>query len=344
MKGSLSIAVLSLLGSLSSTVHGAALPQDSKSKPVIPGIFPDPSIIQVGKTWYAFATNARGETKDHVGPNVQISTSPDGKKWTSPDGKQDALPHPGCWVNKGAAKTNGPDVWAPHVVELPNPRGFHDSQFVMYYAAEAKGSNRHCIGAAVSTNIEGPYLARAEALVCPPGKESATDPAGFQDKDGKLYVVYRTDGPSTPIMMQGLRDDGVTPEGVPKQILARDAGDAPLIQAPSLVLYENVYYLFFSEQCNFQDSNWRTSYATSQALFGPYKKFAQPLIAPGGTYGLVSPGSAMIATEAMNTSDPKQKLFKMAFHAWVEGKRSMFIGDVTLNKGTASFKLESAGY
>lgn len=352
MKGSFSIAVLSLLGSLSSTVHGSVLPRDSKPKPVIPGNFADPSIIHVGNAWHAFATNAKRDTNNR-GPNVQMSSSPDGKKWTKPDGKTDALPDPGCWVDKGP---DGPDVWAPHVVELPNPHKFRDSQFVMYYGArEAKGLHRHCIGAAVSTKIEGPYLARAEALVCDSDKGGAIDPAGFQDSDGKLYVTYKIDGNvighggtcnnmkdpivPTPIMLQGLRDDGVTPEGEAKQILDRGAGDGPLIEAPSLIKYENIYYLFFSSQC-VTDTNYDTSYATSKNLCGPYVKTDRPLIVAGGALDLVGPGSAMISPEPISTSDPNQKVFRMAFHAWVDHKRSMFTGDVTLNNGVATIKMD----
>ena len=347
MKGSLGIALFSLLGTLSSTVHGSVLPRDAKPKPVIPGNFADPSIIQVDNKWYAFATNDRAEAKNHGGPNVQISTSPDAKKWTKPDGKTDALPDPGCWVNKGPLGTDGADVWAPHVVQLPNPHKFRENQFVMYYAAkEAKGLHRHCIGAAVSTKIEGPYLARAEPLVCDSDKGGAIDPAGFQDSDGKLYITYKIDGNAighggtcnnmkdpivpTPIMLQGLRDDGITPEGAPRQLLDRDAGDGPLIEAPSLVQSDHIYYLFFSSQC-VTDTNYDTSYATSKNLCGPYVKTSQPLIVAGGGLGLVGPGSAMA------TPDGKQ----MVFHAQVDQKRSMFIGDLTLKNGVATIKVNS---
>ena len=358
MKGSVSIAILSLLGTLSSTVHGSVLPRDSKPKPVIPGNFADPSIIRVDNKWFAFATNARGDTKDHSGPNVQISTSPDGKKWTKPDGKTDALPNPGCWVDKGAPGTDGADVWAPHVIELPNPHKFREGQFVMYYAArESNGLHRHCIGAAVATKVEGPYLARSEPIVCASDKGGAIDPAAFQDSDGKRYVTYKIDGNAighggtcnnmkdpivpTPIMLQGLRDDGVTPEGDAKQILDRDAGDGPLIEAPSLVKFEDIYYLFFSSQC-VTDTNYDTSYATSKDLCGPYKKTDRPLIVAGGDLGLVGPGSAMAAPDVFTAANGKDKFLKMAFHGWVDHKKAMFIGDLTLKNGVATIKVDSA--
>ncbi len=341
MKGASGIALLSLLGTLSTTVHGSVLPRNAQPKPVIDGNFADPSIIKVGNTWYAFATNDRGDAKDHKAPNVQISTSTDFKKWSKPDGKEDALPDPGCWTNKGPLGGQGADVWAPHVIELPKTH-----KFVMYYSArQAENSNTQCISAAVSTNIKGPYLARPQPIACHTSQGGAVDPAGFQDSDGKLYVAYKVDGnskghggkcgntvkpiQSTPIMLQGLRDDGLTPVGEPKQILDRDDPDGPLVEAPSLIKEDGTYFLFFSSQCT-TDSNYDTSYATSKELCGPYKKTNKPLLVAGGDLGLVGPGSSMITPNGEN----------IAFHAWVDKSRSMFTGSLSFKGDTVSVKVE----
>ncbi|MCJ1367689.1 hypothetical protein MMC16_006823 [Acarospora aff. strigata] len=358
MKGSFSIVLMSLVGTLSSTVYGNVLPRTTKPKPVIPGNFADPSIIGVGNTWYAFATNDRGSAKDHRGPNVQISTSADFKKWSTPDVKKDALPDAGCWTYKGkeadkkASVSDGPDVWAPHVVELPNPKNFRESQFVMYYSARsAEGGHPLCISAAVSTKIEGPYLPRSQPIACHPKEGGAIHPAGFRDSDGKLYVVYKVDGNAkgnggvcnnskdpikpTPIMLQGLRDDGVTPvAGDLFQLLDRDNrhnNDGPLVEAPSLVKRDGTYFLFFSSQCSF-DANYDTSYATSKKLCGEYKKTDKPLLVAGGDLGLVGPGSSMII--------PNGTL--IAFHAQVEQKRSMFVGSLSYNGDRVTVKVEGS--
>ena len=42
---------------------------------------------------------------------------------------------------------------------------------------------------------------------------------------------------STPIMLQEMEADGVTPTGNPVQILDRGPYDGPLIEAPALILH-----------------------------------------------------------------------------------------------------------
>lgn len=349
MKGASSIALFSLVAALSTTVSGSALlPRNVKPKPAIEGNFADPSIIKVGDTWYAFATNNQGDAKDHKAPNVQISTSKDFKIWSKPNIKEDPLPDPGCWTQKGPLGIgNDADVWAPHVVELPNPHKLPESQYVMYYSArQADKPHVQCISAAVSTHIKGPYLPRSRPIACHTTGGGAIDASGYQDSDGKLYVLYKVDGNAkghggtcgnsvkpiqpTPIMLQGLRDDGVTPVGEPKQILDRDDNDGPLVEAPDLIKKGDTYFLFFSSQCA-TASNYDTSYATSKSISGPYKKTNKPLIEAGGDAGLVGPGSSMVTPDGE----------KIVFQAWVNKARSMFTGSLTFKGDRVSIKIES---
>lgn len=54
----------------------------------------------------------------------------------------------------------------------------------------------------------------------------------------------------TPIMLQRMLKDGVTPDGPPIQILDRIAEDGPLVEAPDIVRSkEGIYFLFFSSGC-----------------------------------------------------------------------------------------------
>lgn len=120
------------------------------------------------------------------------------------------------------------------------------------YAANSKTEKTHCVGAATATAPQGPYTPQSKPIACQTAGGGAIDPAGFKDSDGSLYVVYKVDGGhlggggpcgngdeshGTPIMLQKLNSDGVTPTGNPVQILDRDANDGPLIEAPSLVLH-----------------------------------------------------------------------------------------------------------
>ncbi|CAD6571184.1 MAG: hypothetical protein ASARMPREDX12_006496 [Alectoria sarmentosa] len=257
--------------------------------PVITSDFADPAFINVGGTYYAFATTNGAQ-------NIQIATSPDFDTWTVTG--DDALRSIPSWSTG--------ETWAPDVIQIA------DGSFVLYFAAASStNTNMHCVGTATSLTVEGPYTASDTAFACPLDQGGAIDPAGFTDSDGSLYVVYKVDGNSlggggtcgngdgaysTPIMLQGVEADGITMTGTATQILDRGTSDGPLIEAPSLVLVSGTYYLFFSSNC-YNGPEYDTSYATASAVGGPYTKASSPLLVSGGDGGaLNSPGSATVGS------------------------------------------------
>lgn len=170
----------------------------------------------------------------------------------------------------------------------------------------------HCIGAATSSNILGPYEPAARPLACPLVQGGAIDPAGFLDpKTGNLYVVYKVDGNSlntghgacggpdadgfyhpTPIMLQQVsNEDGITPIGEAKQILDRGQHDGPLVEAPNLFYNatSGLYFLTFSSNC-YATELYDIAFAYSTCVDGEYIKsayalmttFTGPIVAPGG--------------------------------------------------------------
>lgn len=61
----------------------------------------------------------------------------------------------------------------------------------MYYCATtAADFERHCVGAAFSQNILGPYIPQEDALICPMSQGGAIDASGFDD-NGQRYIVYK---------------------------------------------------------------------------------------------------------------------------------------------------------
>ena len=76
--------------------------------PVVDLNFPDPAIIHINGTSYAFATNNRGVGGKTI--HVQMATSTDNETWTYLQGR-DALPDVGSWATGGR-------VWAPDVVQV----------------------------------------------------------------------------------------------------------------------------------------------------------------------------------------------------------------------------------
>ena len=184
----------------------------------------------------------------------------------------------------------------------------------MYYADEILGNPaHHCLGVATSKNVLGPYDPVDTPFACPIDQGGAIDADGFQDVDGKRYVVYKVDGNSighggecmnavapivpTPIMLQAVAADGITPIGGPSEVLDRDDFDGPLIEAPSLHrTAEGIYFLFFSSNC-FSGPLYDTSYATSRSIYGPYTKSDLPLFITGDGPDMRGPGGSDIVKD-----------------------------------------------
>lgn len=308
--------------------------------PVIESDFPDPSIIKVGNTWYAFGTQS---LYDYKNIKVQVASSPDFTTWTLHE-NHDALRTLGAWVD-----ASNPLVWAPDVVALD------DGSFILYYSATTKtaGNGRfHCIGAARATNIEGPYDSVSDSpLVCPTDQGGAIDASAFRDIDGKRYVLYKIDGNAighggvcnneveplvpTPLYAQRVdEDDGVTFLGEPFFLLDRDDRDGPLIEGPALVRQPNGnYVLFFASQCYTSD-RYSESYAVSADLGGPYEKARFPLLVSGTPAGVWGPGHADVDWDTSH----------MAFHGYasseaVGGRRSMYVATVSYDGNAQTVNL-----
>jgi beta-xylosidase len=210
---------------------------------------------------------------------------------------------------------------------------------VLYFAGALKGSNgqTHCIGTALSNSIIGPYSQSIQILACPGNEGGAIDPDGFRDVDGTHYVTYKVDGNargsgglcnngnypqrSTPLMLQKVARDAITPVGMPIQLLDRDDNDGPLIEAPSLTRIGNKYYLFFSSNC-YSTPLYDTSFAVSNSITGPYTKRG-PMILSGDLGGLVAPGGADVTPDGAF----------MAFHAGGVGSRFMHTARLSFDKG-----------
>ena len=321
----------------------------SDNKPVINTNFQDPSLIEVDGTWYAFA-GANGNSK---GINVQVATSPDFSTWTLRKG-YDALPVLGAWHVPHAGH-----LWSPDVSQLA------DGTFIMYYAADRnlKGHHsQHCIGAATSPNIMGPYMPLNETFACNLKVGGAIDPDGFidlPDPDQARYVVYKIDGNSighggfckntkkpivpTPIMLQKVASDGYTKIEEPVELIRNIPSDGPNIEAPALIYdpTRQLYILFFNAHC-FTTLTYRILYATSKTLLGPYTRGEKPFLASGYTKADVhSPGGIDFNANSKNYT-------KFVFQAdlnleWFHNKgkrdRGLFVASLEVDdKGVATLQ------
>jgi beta-xylosidase len=225
--------------------------------PVLRTNFPDPFLLQVGDTWYAFATNGSGK-------NVQLATSTNLIQWSL---KSDAMPALAKWV-----QLNRSDVWAPEVLEL-------EGTFLLYYTARDAASGKQCVGVTVSEQPGGKYLDPHEApLVCQTDQGGTIDASPFRDGD-KLYLLYKNDGNCcgfpTYLYIQELTPDGLGLVGEPVALIRNDQRwEGQVIEAPTLVNRLGKYYLFYSAN-SYAGHEYAVGYALCETPLGPCEKAAE---------------------------------------------------------------------
>jgi beta-xylosidase len=292
-------------------VLGAPSPAIAVSPgPVLNQNFPDPDIVKVGNTYYAFATNADGR-------HIKWATSTNLVNWTVR--ASDALPTLGAWVNPDWQFPGG-GIWAPEVFSTGNG-------YTMYYTAHDRASDRQCIGAARSTNPGGPYTPASRALVCTPGIGGSIDPSSYVE-NGQRYILWKNDGNCcgqvTWLRIQPVSSDGMTVTGAETLLIRQDRPfEGALVEAPTLWKRDGVYTLFYSANF-FGNASYVTGYARSTNLLGPYTKSPAPLLSTDAFAGTVrGPGGQDIVVGP----DGRERI---AFHGWNTGfqYRAMYMHDL----------------
>jgi predicted NBD/HSP70 family sugar kinase/GH43 family beta-xylosidase len=214
------------------------------TNPVLNVDFPDPFVLKVGGTYYAYATNGNGK-------QVQTATSKDLVHWKL---GPDALPKVGPWGFPGS-------TWAPEVA-------VHGDTYVLYYTAS---SGTQCIGRAVAHTPLGPFVDTAkQPLVCQKAQGGSIDP----DPSGG-YLYWKNDGNSigltTHIWAQKLSPDGLRLVGPRRSIEQNDAvWEANVVEGPEMIRHDGRYYLFYSGG-HFNEDNYAVGYATCAGPLGPCK-------------------------------------------------------------------------
>lgn len=287
----------------------------AKSEAVFTQDFPDPDLIQVDGTYYAFATIA-------LGRNIQVASSVDLINW---NWLEDALPTLPAWSNRG-------DTWAPEVTASPDGNGY-----LMYYVTHNKQLYRQCIDLAFSEQPEGPFLSTSLApLVCQTEEGGSIDPSFFKDKSGKQYLLWKNDGNCcgmpTWIYIQELSADGRNLIGSARRLITTSLEwEGDLIEAPTLFFHDGKYYLFYSANA-YYDERYATGVAISDELFGPYVKVDAPILSSGlGGSNWIGPGGQDIVL------GPDKNTY-IAFHGWDKFliRRKMYIERLYWRNGIPS--------
>lgn len=277
------------------------------------GDFADPSLVRVGDTYYAYATNTAGRyvpaltstdlvtwraraTYSQSGPpgrpgysvaaDTAVPAEFRAQSWSDWDkyNNNDVLVKPASW---GLKTSDGPwvrsEYWAPTAFQIG------DTWFL--YSAVRVGATRFCLTVATGPGPLGPFRDDSTGPVqCQPvasDPDGSIDPAAYHDPaTGKDYLLWKALGkvgshPSA-LMSVELGADGKPRPGTPWTTLltTHEGGwEGTTIENPSMVSYGDTTYLFYS--ANFwgtTDAAGRSAYATGYAICpqGPTGPCARP--------------------------------------------------------------------
>jgi hypothetical protein len=291
-----------LLAAVTALAVGAAPGVAATERPaaVVQADFPDPDVLQVGSSYYAYSTSSGSGRIPYA-----TATAPNGP-WTV---KGDALPNKPGWAGGGG-------FWAPDVSRRS------DGSYLMYFTAPDAASGRMCIGTATSPGPLGPFQpVGGGPLVCNPGEGGDIDPSSFVDADGTRYLLYKNDGNAIgrapSLWLQRVSADGTQPIGGRTELLRNDrAAEHGVIEAPDLVRRGSQYVLFYSAG-SYAGDGYFTSYAVSAGLTGPYTKAYRPLMTTAAFDGAVhGPGGADVVGN------------RVFFHGWNGNARWMYTARV----------------
>ena len=227
--------------------------------PVLAGDHPDPSIIRVGKDYWASCTSSAW------GPLFPLLHSTDLVNWEQ----------------TGAVLTRRPDwatgdFWAPEISEF-------NGKYFVYYVARAH-NGRLSVAVATADQPGGAYTDHGPLVAQPDG---SIDPAPVTDTNGVRYLVWKEDGNSrgqpTPIWAQPLDATGTRLIGEPHELIRNETDwEGPVVEGPFVLRRHGWFYLFYSGNgCCGTGCNYALGVARARTLLGPWEKNPANPILPG---------------------------------------------------------------
>lgn len=317
-----SVLVLALTGLVAGTALDASAKgfqpgpvgsDEFKGGEIYRGDFPDPSILRVGTTYYAYSTTIANK-------NLPVMTSRDMVTW-----RAHAPWKAGEWwnndgLNKSASwaeyKTIGTrrvsPTWAPSVAKV-------GTRYVHAYATPVRGTSprKFCVSVSTSAHPGGPFVDRtSRPLVCP-SNQGAIDPQVWVSPGGRRFLLWKNEGrpgvESTKIWSQRLTTAGTAllPGSSPNLLLeTAQPWEGSVIENPAIIFYAGRYYLFYSAN-SWSSDRYAVGYAVCRAASGPCERpTTVPLLKTTGT--VAGPGGETPFV------GPNGEL-RLGYHAWTTG-------------------------
>jgi xylan 1,4-beta-xylosidase len=226
--------------------------------PVLRGDYPDPSVIRVGRDYWATATTSQWA------PIFPLLHSTDLVNWRLTGS-----------VFQSPPEWSAGSYWAPEISQ--------DAGRVLVYYTARKKSGPLCVAVADAASPHGPFTDRGP-MVCQ--DVGSIDAAPVTDENGRRYLVWKEDGNSqkrpTPLWAQPLSSDGTALVGEKQEILRNEAPwEAHLVEGPFILRRADYFYMFYSaDACCGRRCNYKLGVARSRKLLGPWERYDRnPILA-----------------------------------------------------------------
>ncbi len=296
------------------------------TNPVQVGDYPDPSVIRVGKDFYATATSSEW------GPEFPILHSRDLVNWNIV----------GVVFPKRPEWSVG-NYWAPEIWQ-------ENGKFYIFYVARRKDGPL-CIAAATASKPTGPYTDHG-ALECQ--EVGSIDAFPIRDENGKLFIVWKEDGNSvnkpTPLWAQELDEKNWKLIGKRQEILRNDpeTWEGNLVEGPYIIRKNGYFYMFYSgNACCGRGCNYAMGAARSKTLLGTWEKDpANPILKGNENFNCPGHGTAVTLEDGRvfmlyHAFDPKDVNY-VGRQALLDEVNWTKDGWATINNGKGASKTAAA--
>jgi len=272
------------------------------TNPVIPGDFPDPSVIRVGEDFYATATTGGWS------PHFPILHSKDLVNWKIV----------GAVFNEKPAWAKG-DFWAPEIIQ-------DKGRYFVYYTArrdDGKGKKGTlCVAVAVADKPDGVWQDKG-TLVCQ--EMGSIDAFFIRDENDKPFLVWKEDGNDrqkpTWLYAQELDESGTKLLGKPTKLFRNEGSgwENHVVEGSYIIRRNGWFYHFYSgNACCGRACNYALGVARSKTLLGKWEKNPKnPILAENDAWQC--PGHGSIVT----TADGRDFLL---YHAYRKGSQGFNVG------------------
>lgn len=240
---------------------------------VLPGDYPDPSVVKIGQSYWATATTSNWSP---IFPLLESKNLID-------------------WQAKGFVFTEPPS-WADYYFWAPEI-SYENNKVYVYYSAHKRGGNL-CLAVASADNPEGPYTDHGP-LVCQ--DVGSIDAFPMRETDGKLYMIWKEDGNSvgkpTPIWAAPMKEDRSAILVDEKVELFRNdqEWEANLVEGVAMIRHREFFYAIYAGAgCCGRECTYAVGVARAKSLLGPWEKYDKnPLIKTDGEWKCPGHGTAI---------------------------------------------------